>query len=71
MSDQKDTPESIREQIAVCNEGKHREEMALREKIKQWDRIISDIQFRYPHANMNSASYLRWCCDCGKQWNTT
>lgn len=24
-----------------------------------------------PHKNMNSASYTRWCNDCGKSWDTT
>lgn len=30
----------------------------------------TELRRKCPHENMNSCSYSRWCCDCGKEWNT-
>lgn len=41
---------------------------------KQLELIHKKFQQLYkqcPHENMNSASYTRWCNDCGKAWDTT
>lgn len=57
----------------------------INELVNQKDKITKDLQYRIddinlqirmiqnncPHENMNSASYLRWCCDCGEEWSTT
>lgn len=64
-------PETVRKRREYIDTAWFKEQCEFEKKRVAKDKLLTELQKKCGHENMNSAAYSRWCEDCGKEWSTS